>query len=134
MIAALVIKLNENVRATIYLVGTYNKIDWKKDQHCVLGEDYFVYPYKDDIQNIDSIKIEKGLDGGYIIRLVETKRYIIKLEGKHEEDKEKKWNIRIQNEENKCLNIERDKESLIFQFVNYLGRSKIMLSGLVSFK
>jgi len=125
MIAAIGFWISKDVLAKIYLVGIFNKIDWDSNQPCALGKDYLVYSFVNDDEKDDSIRITKGIDDEYVLRLTETKRYIIKVEG----NKSEQWQLHLQNEENKFLNSYRDNDSLIFQFINYLGRSKVVFKN-----
>ena len=120
MVAALRFRVNGDYGADLYPVGTYNKIDWNNEKSCCLGEDYSVFTSK-STDNDEIIDIVEGLDGKPVLRLIETKRYIIKLNAKSD------VNVSLpvlQNENNKFLKIDRDDNSLTFQFINYLGRTK----------
>ena len=124
MVAALRFRVNQDYDACLYPVGTYNKIAWDNELTCQLGEDYSIYLSKSE-NNVDAIDIASGLDGKPILRLIETKRYIIKLDnrsGKHIE-----LPI-LQNENNKSLKIDRDENSITFQYINYLGKTKASFS------
>ena len=78
-IAALRFRVNDDYEALIYPVGAYEKINWENQADCALGEDFIIYSYYDNyVENF--ISIDDGLDGEPILRLIETKRYIIKLE------------------------------------------------------
>lgn len=124
MIAALRFKVNGEYSASIYGVGTYNRIDWDNGQVCSLGDDYTVYGFKSS-EDVGTLNVVTGLDGNDILRLIETRRYIIKIDSVN--------NTEIvlpslRNGGNKSLKIERDENSVIFQFINYLGRSHISFS------
>ena len=124
MVAALRFRVNGDYDAYLYPVGTYNRIDWENELPCQLGADYSVYLSKSE-DNIEAIDIANGLDGNPILRLIETKQYIIKL------DNNSKDFISLpilQNENNKSLKIYRDENSVTFQFINYLGRTKVSFS------
>lgn len=121
MIAALRFRVNGDYDACLYPVGTYEKIEWDNELPCRLGRDYSVYSSK-SADNIKAMDIVDGLDGEPILRLIETKRYIIKINRKSTDTVILPV---LQNEGNKSLNIDRDKDSLTFQFINYLGRTKI---------
>lgn len=125
MIGAICLKLNEKCRARIYLVGTYNYIDWDNGCPSELGDGFVSYCFKGDSGQQPTVSIARGLDGEYILRLIETKRYILKIEDDGEEDP---GLPRFQNEGNKFLKLDRDSDSVTFQFVNYLGRSRIYFS------
>lgn len=122
MIGAVCFKVTSEYNARIYLVGTYDKIDWTNELPCVLGEKYVNYEFKDGKVNSSAMKLCKGLDGQYVLQLIETKRYVLRLI--HNADVEVKI-PRFQNEQNKFLKLEKDNDSITFQFINYLGRSKI---------
>lgn len=120
MAAALRFRVNGDYDAYLYPAGTYNKIDWGNEISCRLGEDYSVFKSK-SADNDEIIDIAEGLDGEPVLRLIETKRYIIKLNTKNG------LNVSLpvlQNEKNKSLKIDRDENSVTFQFINYLGRTK----------
>ncbi len=105
----------------LYPVGTYNKIDWENEIPCELGNDYFTYQFKPSDEKLDGIDIANGLDGEPVLRVTETRRYIIRLEGNGKDINELPV---LQNENNKSLKIDRDENSVTFQFINYLGRTK----------
>lgn len=120
MVAALRFRVNGDYDANLYPVGTYDKIDWEKECSCCLGEDYSVFRSKSE-NNDEIIDIAEGLDGEPVLRLIETKQYIIKLNIKNGSSVSLPV---LQNEKNKFLKIDRDENSVTFQFINYLGRTK----------
>lgn len=124
-IAALRFRVNDDYEALIYPVGAYEKINWENQADCALGEDFIIYSYYDNyVENF--ISIDDGLDGEPILRLIETKRYIIKLEYLAN----KIVNLPIlQNEDNNFLKIEKDKNLITFQYINYLGRTRVSFSS-----
>lgn len=122
MIAAICFRINDSCRAKIYLAGTYNDIKWEKEYPCILGKDFSVYEFKKARRASKTISVVSGLDGEYILRFTETKRYIIRLEKELGEVDELPH---LQNEGNKFLRCDKDENSVTFQFVNYLGRSKM---------
>ena len=63
------------------------------------------------------ITIAKSFDNEYSLRLVETKRYMLKLEFG---DDDEMALPRFQNEDNKFLKLEKDKNSVAFQFINFI--------------
>lgn len=128
MIGAISFKINNGIIASVYLVGSYEFICWDVPCECELGEEYRVYQYKEDISIKPSLFITKGVNGTYSIRLVETKRYILKLTSNDGKDKCLLL-PHFQNEENKSFKIERDRDSITFQVVNYLGYSKIIFGN-----
>lgn len=126
MIAAISFKVNDDYRIKIYLVGTYNEINWNGGSPCLLGEEYKMYSFKSPETGKGFISVAKGLDDRYILRLVETKRYMILVE----KTSDRKIELpHLQNEGNKFLKCDRDEDSISFQFINYLGRSKIFLES-----
>lgn len=124
MVAALRFRVNEDYDAYLYPVGTYNKIDWENELPCQLGTDYSVYLSKSE-DNIEAIDIVNGLDGKPILRLIETKQYIIKLDNKSKDFVSLPI---LQNENNKAPKIYEDENSVTFQYINYLGRTKASFS------
>ena len=126
MIGAIGLKLNENVMARLYLVGTYNNINWDNENPSELGKDFVSYCFKEDAILQPSVIISKGLDGEYILRLIETKRYILKIDNY---ENSVQCLPKFQNENNKNLRIEKDRDSVTFQFINYLGRSRVYFDG-----
>ena len=123
MVAAICFKIDEKNKAKIYLVGSYNYIEWNIEHQTDLGRDFSVCNYKSAAPVKRAFSIEKGIDGKSILRLIETKRYILKIEA---EDKDEIEIPRFQNEENRFLKFDKDRDSVSFQFINYLGRSKIV--------
>lgn len=107
-------------------MGTYNLIDWSTEYPSKLGDEFVTYGFKKDAGQKPAIIIAPGLDGQYVLRLIETKRYILKIEeGKGDEAELP----RFQNEGNKYFKCDKDKDSVSFQFINYLGRSKVYFAG-----
>lgn len=107
----------------MYLAGTYNDIDWEVECASDLGEQYFTCDFKETSSQKAAMSIERGIDDEFVLRIVETKRYILKVEC---DNKDSVDLPHFQNEENKFLKCDKDKDSILFQFINYLGRSKIM--------
>lgn len=124
-VAALRFRVNDDYEALIYPVGAYERINWENQEACILGEDFTTYTYLDDYID-NSICIDAGLDSEPILRLTETKRYIIKLECANNKVVELPI---LQNEDNKFLKLEKDKNLITFQYINYLGRTKISFSN-----
>lgn len=122
MIGAICLKLNEKSRARLYLVGTYSCIDWNTEYSTELGDEFIGYKFIEEAGQQPVISIAQSLDGEYVLRLIETKRYIIKIENKNDVVPDLPC---FQNEGNKFLKCEKDRDSVTFQFINYLGRSKI---------
>ena len=122
MIGAIDIKLNKRCKARLYLVGTYNLIDWNNSFPSDLGDRFESFDFKDPAGQMPAISVAQGLDSSYVLRLIETKRYILKIESDNRDNVELPH---FQNEGNKYLKCDKDKESVSFQFVNYLGKSTI---------
>ena len=122
MIGAICLKLNENCKASLYLAGTYASIDWDNESTSLLGEGVVCYSYHSGSEDKQAIIIDKGLDDEYILRLVETKRYTLKIKS---EDGSEIQLPKFKNEGNKFLKLDKDKDSVNFQFINYLGRSTL---------
>lgn len=122
MIGAICLRLNEKCRAKLYPVGTYSHIDWNTECSTELGDEFVGYEFIEESGQQPVISIAQSLDGEYILRLIETKRYVIKMEN---DDGFESDLPRFQNEGNKFLKCDKDRDSVTFQFINYLGRSKI---------
>lgn len=126
MIGAVCCKLNNEYEFRLYLLGTYNQIDWQTSLSCTLGDNYICYPYNKDCQRNDSLIITLDQNEKPLLRLFETKRYVINI--KHTSKTEETIYPHFQNENNKFLKIEKDDNCVIFQFINYLGYSKIIFN------
>ena len=98
MIGAVCFKVTSEYEARIYMVGTYDQIDWTNELPCILGESYACYNFKNQKDNSSVLKIVEGLDGKYSLQFIETKRYVLRLI--HNENAEVKL-PRFQNENNK---------------------------------
>lgn len=75
MIGAVCFKVTNEYEVRIYMVGTYEQIDWTNPSPCVLGENYTCYALKNEEAG-NAIQIVTGLNGQHMLRLFETKRYI----------------------------------------------------------
>ena len=122
MIGAICLRLNEKCRAKLYPVGTYSRIDWNTECSTELGDEFVGYKFIEDSGQQPIISIAQSLDGEYILRLTETKRYVIKMENDDSVEQDLPC---LQNEGNKFLKCDKDRDSVTFQFINYLGKSKI---------
>lgn len=122
MIGAIRFITNDNCKVFLYPVGTHGYIDWNAEHVSCLGNDFVTYEAKPGYDQPNAITIAKSLDDEYVLRLVETKRYMLRLE---RNDGETISLPHFQNQENKFLKCDKDKDSLSFQFINYLGRSKL---------
>lgn len=121
-VGAVCIKIGDGYEARIYPAGTYHQIDWSVPQESVLGDCVVIYHAKKEVRQKPSLFIDEGLDGQPILRIVETKQYTLRMECEDESAAELPH---FQNESNKFLKCNRDKDTVSFQFINYLGRSKI---------
>ena len=74
MIGAVCFKVTNEYEVRIYMVGTYEQIDWTNPSPCVLGENYTCYALKNEEAG-NAIQIVTGLNGQHMLRLFETKRY-----------------------------------------------------------
>lgn len=131
MIGAICRKLNETSWADIYLVGNYNQIDWfAEPSETKLGNEYCTYPLKENAEKHSCISIEQSLNGEYILRLRETERYIVRIRSCSDEFPAPPY---FQNEGNKNLKCDRDRDTVTFQFVNYLGKTRMIFpdSGII---
>ena len=125
MIGAICLELDDNTSARLYLSGSYKNIDWGNRFPSALGEKYFYFSFKEESGLNPVMSVVQGLDGEYILRLIETKRYLLKIEKDNTSD------IilpRFQNEENKFLKCDKDSDSISFQFIHYLGRSRVIFT------
>ena len=122
MIGAIGLNLSVRCKARLYLVGTYNLIDWNTSFPSDLGDRFESFDFKGSSGQLSAISVGRGLDDTCVLRLIETKRYILKIES---EIPDVVQLPHFQNEGNKFLKCDRDKDSVSFQFVNYLGKSKI---------
>lgn len=122
MTAAIKFRVNDEYYALIYPVGKFNEIDWANEEECTLGSDYRVYGWKNPSETSNLLRVVEGLNGENILRLVETKNYIAKIRCSEEIHVELPS---LQNEGNKSLKCSKDENSVTFQFVNYLGISRI---------
>ena len=127
MIGAVCLRLDEKCRVKLYSAGTYNCIDWNNGCSVELGDEFIGYKFIEDFEKQPVISIAQSLNGEYILRLIETKRYIIKMENDDGIDVDLPC---LQNEGNSFLKCDKDKDSVTFQFINYLGRSKIHFKGM----
>ena len=123
MIGAVCLQLGENYRAEIYLAGTYSRIDWSVEFSCALGPQYSIYNYKSDPDQYPGLCIARGLDDELILRLKETRRYILKI---YKDNDDRIVLPQFRNEGNKLLKCDKDRDSVTFQYVNYLGRSSVI--------
>ena len=117
-IGAVCLKLNNKCCAKIYPATANDLIDWDNGSPFILGNNIVTYDYKEGSDKTPVIFIPEKQNGKSLLRLVETKRYFLKIEGNDDIKLP-----RFQNENN--INCESDERLIIFQFVNYLGRSRL---------
>lgn len=122
MIGAICFRLNEKCRARLYPVGTYDCIDWNTGCSTEPGDEFVGYKFIEGSGQQPVLGIARSLDGQPVLRLTETKRYVIKMEN---DDGAKPELPHFQNEGNRFLKCEKDRDFVTFQFINYLGRSRI---------
>lgn len=122
MIGAVCFKVTNEYEARIYMVGTYEQIDWINKLPCDLGENYYCCNFVNGKEVGSAIQVVNGLDGECVLRLIETKRYVLRLVYNENLNIELP---RFQNENNKFLKLEKDKDCITFQFINYLGYSRV---------
>ena len=96
MIGAVCCKLNNEYEFRLYLLGTYNQIDWQTSMSCALGDNYIYHPYNKDCQRNDSLIITLDQNEKPLLRLFETKRYVINI--KHTSKTEETIYPHFQNE------------------------------------
>lgn len=110
----------------LYLDGQYAAVDW--DHSSVAMENVYAYQYHYDAKNSKAgLSVEKGLDGKDIIRITETKRYRLKVQSNSVPAE-----LPVFPNEGQFLKCSRDNDSMSFQYVNYLGRSRMQFSNVGS--
>ena len=123
-------KVSSDYCAQICPRGAYEDIDWETSSQCSLGESFSVHEYKKE-EAQDGKKSRKNkantIDivadiNGEVLSLLETQEYTVTLVGI--DNRKIKLPI-LQNEGNKYLTCSREKNTLEFRFINYLGRSRI---------
>ncbi len=121
MPGAVCFKINNDLKAKIYPEGAFNQVDWSSEKTSAFNVNLSFFESKETLTDKPSVIVSKTADGEPVLRLVETKRYRIKLEGKLPHQLP-----RFQNEGNKYLVCSKDSDSVSFQFINYLGKSRII--------
>ncbi len=110
----------------VFPAGKHNDIDWNS---IVFSESDFDFYALKESSFAKKSYIDYSPNDEYNInplRLKETIRYKCEISDLENPDKKEKYNLHLNNESNKLLKIERDDEkSLVFQFVNYLGKTEI---------
>lgn len=123
MIGAFCLRLNDKVLAKFYPCGKFDSINWShkviKTEH--LEYEFYEFKTTDECPTLEIIT-ENPVDQSFCIRLRETIRYCCRICGEKNEPEELKKHLpSFSNEGNRLLKIDRDMDSLTFQFVNYLG-------------
>ena len=103
--------------ALLYEAGTFDTIDWKNPHKSELGDTFQEFDCNKSPES-GAISVVPGLDGNYVLRLLETKHFTLRVNGLPLPE--------MQNEGNKFLHLSKDKDRLDFQFINYLGRSHLL--------
>lgn len=122
MIGAIGYKLSDKCEAKIYPVGTYHLVDWCSGHSSELGDMFITYDTKGEDGHQPYIIVVQNSDNEYVLRFIETKRYMLKMDCRGEESVKLPG---FQNEGNKFLKCDRDRDSVMFQFINYLGKSRM---------
>lgn len=126
LIGAVCISENGIRIAKLYQSGTHAQIDW--DDEAESGIDGLTYcGFKaDDVtkrpETTTAFSIAKGLDGSHTLRINETMRYVLEYEPA---PKGRALPTAVFQNEGGNLKCDRNGVSVSFQYVNYLGRSKI---------
>lgn len=123
MIGAFCLRLNDKVLAKLYPSGKFDSINWSEKVIKPDHPEYEFYEFKtkDESPSLEII-IENPIDQSFCIRLRETVRYCCRVLGENIETEVLKKHLpSFSNEGNRLLKIDRDMDSLTFQFVNYLG-------------
>ena len=127
-IAGLCIEVDSSVKLRLYPDGQYKNIDWKNELESELGINYKAYGlkqgYNSENRSASWLLIENSIDDSLMLRLIETKNYILEVDDNCDFSVD---SIKFQNSDNKNLKLNYNKDSVRFQFVNYLGRSRITI-------
>ena len=112
--------------ATLYQSGAYETIDWSEESASELSG-LTCYTLKQKVtktnaEELSSLAIVQGLNGSWTLRLRETLSYV--LEYGTEPGARSALVAQFQNE-GKHLKCDRNRNSVTFQYVNFLGRSRI---------
>ena len=122
MIAALRIKLDNSHFVNLYVDGQHSIVDWKRSgEQNPLIESVCEYSYIPGSTEESGITVVKSLNEKATIRITETKRYRLKIEALAGA----KVELPTFPNEGKYLKCFRDEGAMSFQFVNYLGLSKM---------
>lgn len=139
MIGAIRYKTEDDRHIVLYKDGTPEEIDFEHGHGCSFGDNFEYFDFLPNVIEDSPFAICTGLDGQEILRLTETKQYILQVDSEGSKgnvpvDKRALWKgiePHFLNENNKFLKVHRNIDSVSFQFINYLGRSRISFGGSV---
>lgn len=110
----------------LFPAGKHNEIDWN---NIAFSDGNFDFYLLKDSEAGEKSYVEYSTESDYNInplRLKETVRYKCQISDSDNPDKKENYKLHFKNESNKLLKTEKDDEkSIVFQFINYLGRSEL---------
>lgn len=130
--AAFVFHVDSTFSLKLFPAGKHNEIDWN---HVAFSDGSFDFYDLKDSGTGEKSYVEYSPDNELNIdpiRLKETVRYkcSVSYSQKGGNDDFAHFNLRLKNESNKLLKLERDDfSSLTFQFINYLGKSEFVFAS-----
>ena len=121
---------DSEAKAVIYKAGKEPDYSLCQKKEIKCEEKKIIFYCKDETENIPCFEYNENEDLNiFPLRLKETVSYCCKIEvncpDKEKADKEK-IEISIANEDNKFVKTEHEKDRIRFQFINYLGKSRII--------
>ena len=121
---------DSEAKAVIYKAGKEPDYSLCQKKEIKCEEKKIIFYCKDETENIPCFEYNENEDLNiFPLRLKETVSYCCKIEvncpDKEKTDKEK-IEISIANEDNKFVKTEHEKDRIRFQFINYLGKSRII--------
>ena len=115
----------------VFPAGMNGDIDWNNDKIVFSENGFDFYAFKDYV-HVKKSYVEYSVNDEYNInplRIKEIVRYKCEISDSKNPDKKENYNLHfknVRNEPNNVLKIEHDDEkSIVFQFVNYLGKSEL---------
>lgn len=124
-IYGLVINIDSSQSVKLYLDGQYSDVNWDNRQATCL-ENVYSCPLLEDKNTFDSgIAIDVSMDGRETINITETKQYRLQVES----DDDSAVELPVFPNEGQWLKCRRDKDSMSFRFVNFLGRSRMKFAN-----
>lgn len=112
--------------ARLYQSGAYGKVNWDEEFASGLsGITCYELAHEATVNGAYSLPpfaIVEGLDGIQTLRIRETMRYVLEFEPAADSDSQLVATFQNEGENLKC---DRNGNSVTFQYVNYLGRSRI---------